>query len=797
MGTPTAPRAAPFLAAALPAALLALPPPTLAAGRPRPEGWAGLAFRDLPGGHVVVSWIYPGPLKGTGLACEGADLARPDLVVALDGVPPAGAQDADARIRAAAPGDTLRLDVRTSRRRGGAIPDTLDVEDAVRRIDVVLDDRADWTGTIGMAPSAWTPPPAPAAPPRLLDPADGTNPLGEAVARLGVGPEVAKLAGVFAKWSRENPDFHSLSHVRAGFEDTFLLPEIARAAASPATQAPADPLAAAVRLFRGSLDAIRRPAPVTHRKPGRRAEAPDPRRPPPGPSPDLRWWVAETRLEEVLRDVEERLDRALGDAATDTALARRALALLRVPRATFYLGGDATREHVAVMRRSMDVDFVALADALEAFGPLVRADRTGLTDWSVPPDHAVPPPAELAEAVSGDVRSAFRVEGVGWIVVGGDGANRYDLAKLAGVLEPGGDDEYVASDLVLGARAVVDLAGNDRYGGTADQGPASALLGAVLVDDRAGDDRYEGALLSTGAAAFGASLLLDRAGTDAYVGGEWSIGAGVYGAGLVMDLGSGSDAYFGEFLCEAVGGPRGLGAIVDEGGNDLYRANGPTPSGYGTPGVFQSFSQGIGFGFRQYAAGGMGLLCDLAGDDRYEAGEFAQGGAYYWSLGVLWDAAGRDLYYGNRYGQGYGVHQALGALLDDGGDDDYWSMTAASQGSGWDIGCGLLLDVAGDDRYRCDELGQGAAAQQAIGLHVDLDGADSKEARGDAVQGAAGGNEYHWAETGAASLGVMLDLGGDADRYVAGRGNDSTWATGAKGAAPTGASPRLGVFVDR
>jgi len=755
-------------------AVLAPAAMSFAAGRraSRPEGWAGLVFRDLPGGHVVVSWILPGPLGGEGLTCSGADLARPDLVVALDGAPPAGADDAGARIRAMSPGDTLRLDVRTSRRRGGAIPDTLDHEGEVRRLDVVLADRAQWTGTIGMEPAtgaAWAPDSGAS---RLLDVADAGNVLGAAVDSAGTGAQVAKLAGVFRRWQADAPDFHSLSRVRAGFQDPFRLPEIARDVAAPAADAPRDPLGTAARLMRRSLDApVPRALPTTRMGVGKtgRTEGSLAQRLPPAEGPRLGWWVAETRLEDVLRDVSGRLDDALGDAAGDTTLARRTLALLRVPRETFYLAGDATREHVAVMRRSTAVDFAKLAAALEAFAPLVGADRQGLTDWSAPPDRAVPPPPELADAVSGDVRSAYRVDGLGWIVVGGDGNNRYDLARIAGVLEPGGDDEYVASDLVLGARAVIDLAGNDRYAGTADQGPASALLGAVLVDDRAGDDRYEGAMLSAGAAAFGVALLLDRGGTDAYAGTEWSLGAAMYGAGIVIDLGPEGDAYLGGFLTEGVGGPRGLGCLVDEGGNDLYRANGPTPSAYGTPGVFQSYSQGIGFGFRQYAAGGVGLLCDLAGDDRYEAGEFAQGGAYYWALGVLWDAQGRDLYYGNRYGQGFGVHQALGALLDDAGDDSYWSMTKASQGAAWDVACGLLLDAAGNDHYRCDGLGQGAAAQQAIGLHVDLAGDDAREATGDVVQGASGANEYHAAETGAGSFGVLLDLGGGEDRYSAPR----------------------------
>lgn len=762
------------------------------------EGWAGLAFRDVPGGYVVVSWIFPGPLKGKGLTCEGADLARPDLLVALNGEAPSSAKEAEGKIRRMAPGETLHLDVRTSKQRGGAIPDTLDHQDDMRRVDVVLADRAEWAGTIGMTPStgvAW----APEGAKRLLDPGDASNLLGEAVAKEELGPEVAKLRGVFGKWLADNPDAHSLAHVRAAFDDPFRLPEIARDVSAPAAGVAGDPLGTAVRLVRNALDVPTRRPPAAHRSPGRKNPGfGDPS----APSPERRAAKPKepkSRLADVLRDVGEHVDLALGDVAADTTLAQEVLTLLRVPRKTFYLEGDETREHVAVMRRSMDVDFGELVLALAAFQPLVSAGPSLLEDVSNTPDHAGPPPDELAGAVEGNVRWTFHAEGVGWIVVGADGNNRYDVSKIAGVLDPAGDDEYFMSGLATGARAIVDLAGNDKYTGFADQGPASALLGAALIDDRGGDDRYEGSMLSTGAAAFGAALLLDRGGIDAYVGSEWSIGAAMYGAAVLIDLGGGGDSYLGEFLCEGVGGPRGFGAIVDEGGNDLYRANGPTPSAYGTGAVYQSLSQGFGFGFRQYAAGGIGLLCDQAGDDRYEAGEFAQGGAYYWALGLLHDVSGRDLYYGNRYGQGFGVHQAVGALIDDAGDDNYWSMTAASQGSGWDIGCGLLLDAAGNDHYRCDDLGQGAAAQQAIGLSIDLGGDDARDATGEAVQGAAGTNEYHWAETGAGSLGVLIDLGGGEDRYVAGRSNGVTAVSRGEedSAKRSGASTVFGVFVDR
>jgi hypothetical protein len=407
-------------------------------------------------------------------------------------------------------------------------------------------------------------------------------------------------------------------------------------------------------------------------------------------------------------------------------------------------------------------------------------------------------PTLPAGAVTGEILGHdLQGADIGWIVIGGEGDNTYDMSKITAVFDLGGNDTYYASGLCLGAKAIIDFAGDDTYTGTPDQGPGSALLGVSFIDDRAGNDKYEGEMLSSGAACFGMSLLLDRDGADVYSGTEWSLGAACYGSGQIIDLGRAADTYLGVFLCQGVGGPRGFGCIVDQGGRDLYRANGPEPSAYGTAAVYSSFSQGIGFGFRGYAAGGIGMISDLGGDDRYEAGEFAQGGAYYFGLGILHDANGRDMYYGNRYGQGFGVHQAHGMLVDDAGDDAYWSMTGASQGAGWDIGMGLLLDRAGNDSYQCDGLGQGGAAQQAIAILADLGGVDRYAARGGATQGQSSGNTYHYNKTKAFSLSVLLDLGGETDWYSRGRPNGETVLLGSFNEAKPANSGLHGLFIDR
>ena len=734
------------------------------------QGYLGLSLRDIPGGHTVVSWIFPGPMHGEGINPGSLDIGRPDLIVAVDGRTMNAGEFTD-YIRDRRPGESVEIEYRRSNARGGTIPDAVNHEDEVHTLEVVLGSRDEWMGTIGRARGHETT--ITFSEPMTLDPFDAGNVLGRGVTEHDLAAPLRTLIGVFAEWQEENDDFHSLSRVRAAFENPFCLPELQQIITAETRAAPSEPIATARTLMKSNLD------------------APDPKAFSAAAWIDPGCTPVEAAMFDGLHAANLHMRHALGDLYGDAVFAEMCLELLRVPRRTFYLTGDDTKKHVSVIRGSMGVDFGGYESVLIAFEHL-SASIPETFDEFVPK----PPPPELAGAVEGEILSACFSESVGWVVIGSAASNRYDMAHIAAVVDVGGDDVYHATDLRLGSRAIIDLGGDDHYTGTPGQGAGGALLGASFIDDRAGDDVYEGELLACGAAMFGVSLLLDRAGNDTYTGGEWSIGSGCYGAGMLIDLGDGNDVYLGEFLCQGVGGPRGFGCIIDENGRDLYRANGPTPSAYGTPAVYQAFSQGIGFGFRNYAAGGIGMISDLGGDDRYEGGEFAQGGAYYWGLGILHDANGRDLYYGNRYGQGFGVHQAVGILVDEAGDDTYWSMTAASQGSAWDVGVGMLLDKAGDDSYQCDGLGQGGASQQGIAILIDMAGVDRYVAGGGATQGQSGADRYHFHETSAFSFSLLMDLGGQADHYSRRRANDAVTSTGLLNDSDPQASSLHGLCID-
>ena len=447
-----------------------------------------------------------------------------------------------------------------------------------------------------------------------------------------------------------------------------------------------------------------------------------------------------------------------------------------------------SQKGIRAMQASMRVDFPALFDAFDHL--IAIAER--VPDVSASATRAIP--AALAAMVEGEILDYARVDG-GYIVVGGPGPNRYRMDKLYAVIDTGGDDRYTWGDGVpLESQIVIDLGGNDRYEARIG-GPGAGWLGASVLIDAAGDDTYISALGGCGAGAFGFGMLFDAAGADTYRCDAWSIGAGIYGAGVLIDAGDGWDTYVSQSLSQGVGGPAGVGLLLDEAGDDLYRANGPVPSTYDTPTTFMSFSQGVGFGIRPYDHGGFGALIDSGGNDRYEGGEFSQGGGYFWGTGLLHDSSGNDLYYGGRYTQGFAAHQAAGLFSDVAGDDVYWAMRAAAQGAAWDQSVAMMFEGGGNDFYRAESLAQGAAAQQSRAWLFDAGGNDVYWAAGSA-QGVAGDNSYHYrADDPIVSLGVLLDVAGD-DRYSTGLANGQIRLRHTPGNPPNGLD-NSGVAIDQ
>jgi hypothetical protein len=404
------------------------------------------------------------------------------------------------------------------------------------------------------------------------------------------------------------------------------------------------------------------------------------------------------------------------------------------------------------------------------------------------------------EGITGDML-AVRETRHGLIVLGGKDANAYDLKQpVAFLADLGGDDTYkgtiaASSNVGHAFGLAVDFAGNDTYA-PAELGLATGRLGFGCLIDRAGDDTYKLAAGSGGCGFAGVGLLVDEAGKDTYIGDRFTLGAAVAGLGLLLDS-AGDDTYTAPGYALGLGGPLGVGAIIDVAGNDRYRCGFQYGSGYNTsdaptakPGdanyQYDAFGLGVGLGRRTYPftdegaafdlAGGVGVWLDLAGDDRSESSNFSQACAYFFGIGLKLDLAGTDHHAAARYGHAAGAHYGMGLFLDYDGDDTYAAVGPTyNLGCAWDRSVFLLADVRGNDTYDVTRSsGVGRADRGGWGVFADLAGRDKYRLNG--APGAATD----------AGLGVFFDGGGE-DEYpkLTGVANGATRRDGG------------GLFVDR
>jgi hypothetical protein len=333
---------------------------------------------------------------------------------------------------------------------------------------------------------------------------------------------------------------------------------------------------------------------------------------------------------------------------------------------------------------------------------------------------------------------------IGRVAVGGTGPNVYSSGDYAVLVDLGGDDVYkgsvgASSSLDVPISIAIDLAGNDRYqctdSGTPSQG--AGVFGAGVLLDLAGDDVYEARLGAQGYGLFGLGMLVDLEGNDTYKSDYSAQGAAYFGIGLACD-GTGNDTYYILGDGQGSGGVGGVGVLANVSGNDTYTAE-PLASKAGRPdyhskmNIAVSQAQGCGSGCRADGshghawAGGLGVLLDIEGDDKYEAGNFSIGCGYWFGTGIVYDGGGNDSYRSVCYSQASGCHFAIGAIIDESGDDRHvlYETSDAGIASARDYMVALLLDGAGNDYYEAKSRSLAFAEVRSTALLVDLGGNDS------------------------------------------------------------------------
>lgn len=343
------------------------------------------------------------------------------------------------------------------------------------------------------------------------------------------------------------------------------------------------------------------------------------------------------------------------------------------------------------------------------------------------------------------------------------------------IIDPSGDDRYEA-DLYASFShpflLVIDLAGNDIWRNESSGGLFNARGGFCVSIDAGGDDIYQSGDFSF-SSFLGTGIHIDMAGSDIYRSGTFSQAAALFGVYLLLDK-EGNDSYAATSQAQALGSTFGAAALADLNGADAYQLGGKYFHAPLMPMDFRTLGQGMGFGFRPDYAGGLGILYDKQGNDRYLGGVYAQGVGYWYATGMLIDTGGNDVYNAVYYPQGSGIHLACGMLYDAEGDDSYYSRNGPGQGAGHDWAVGVFIDGAGNDAYSIPG-GNGLGLTNSVGIFVDRSGDDRYERQEAQNYGSANYSR------GTGGIGLFLDAGGKDAYPDTLRIDNKTWQKGVYG----------------
>lgn len=315
---------------------------------------------------------------------------------------------------------------------------------------------------------------------------------------------------------------------------------------------------------------------------------------------------------------------------------------------------------------------------------------------------------------------------------------------------------------------VIALGDNDQFVSRRSFSQGSGVFGIGILAALGSNNTFAAKHVSQGAGLFGCGMLMTGPGTQTFDADTYCQGAGMYGAGILWQRGDATTCRAAQ-MAQGFGGPGGCGLLLGEKGNSAYIAGGKYPCPW-LPGQYFSLAQGFGYGMRPFAGGGVGILCNLRGGNRYIADVYGQGASYWYSTGLLLDLGSNNFYQAYQYCQGAGIHLSSGALVNWGGNNQF-SAHAICQGGAHDYAVGMLIDRAGGNRYIADTTAQGAGINNSFAMLLNH-GGDNFLAGRDPQQSQAAGHDGGKREYG--SIALLLNLGGK-NVYSQGQTNNTAW----------------------
>ncbi len=318
---------------------------------------------------------------------------------------------------------------------------------------------------------------------------------------------------------------------------------------------------------------------------------------------------------------------------------------------------------------------------------------------------------------SADVKKQVRWKTVnGDILIGGRGDDVYDKADLKDVavlIDLGGNNIYkapVATAREKQIRIVIDYGANVQVDGEnflhGNAGAGIFGIGVMVLPNGEGTKIMKTGPFSQGFGMGGIGALVVNG--TAHLSAQRSVqGMGIFGVGILSAKSSKGSTYVATRSGQGSAWTRGVGIFLHE-GDDADIKGGLVQPDPREPLGSVSLCQGVGFGPRAYAGGGVGIAVVKGNRISVKGSYFSQGVGYWHGFGAFRLRGDGNTLQARRYDMGSGVHSAFGHM-DVFGNNNRILNWGVGPSYGWDHGVGSSI-VFGNDNEMQTEWGSGTAS---------------------------------------------------------------------------------------
>ncbi|OGR79282.1 MAG: hypothetical protein A3I11_08365 [Elusimicrobia bacterium RIFCSPLOWO2_02_FULL_39_32] len=303
---------------------------------------------------------------------------------------------------------------------------------------------------------------------------------------------------------------------------------------------------------------------------------------------------------------------------------------------------------------------------------------------------------------------------IGKVLISGNEDNSYDQEQLKDVvllIDGGGKNSYTSNPGAAGPgeiKIVIDF-GDDvtiiSSQTAASSGAGIFGIGFLFLPNPSGMKIIRTNSFSQGLGLCGIGGIFVN-GKGFFKGQRYAQGVGSFGLGVFQNTRGEESFYEAELYGQGAGLSKGLGLFIHHGSSSTFHAGLVDPDPRESLGA-TSLCQGVGYGPRGYAGGGIGI-CALKGDSlTLESSYFAQGAGYWHGLGSFYLEGNANMIQSRRYAKGSGIHSALGSFFVK-GDDNAIVNWGVGPAYGWDSGTGWAF-LFGDRNRLQTEWGAGTA----------------------------------------------------------------------------------------